>query len=293
MSRRLPRLLTFLSAAAIGLALAAGAALAAVASFLAAPVGSDGMIALLALGSDGGPHRAGSPMSARADAIHLLVISSDRRHVSILDIPRDTYVPVPGLGRTKINACLIGGPERCRHAVEELTGIAVDIWLLTDFRGLQSAVDLYGGLRIDVEQRLRDPFAGTDLQPGPQLLGGGAVLAYTRDRHSRANGDFGRTAAHSRVLTALHRQILDERPSVVRVAELVELLRRTTVSNASPDLELRLAYLALTIPPQNVRSIVLDGRSSNTGGASVVVLTDAAHATIADVRTDGILGAAP
>lgn len=293
MSRRLVRLLTLLVPAAIGLALAAATALAAVVGFLAAPVGGDGMIALLALGSDGGPHRAGSPLSARADAIHLVVISSDRRHVSILDVPRDTYVPVPGLGRTKINACLIGGPERCRQAVEELTGIAVDAWLLTDFRGLQSAIDLYGGLQIDVEQRLRDPFAGTDLQPGPQVLGGGAALAYTRDRHSRANGDFGRAAAHSRVLMALHQQILAERPSVTRVAELVELLRRTTVSNASPELELRLAYLALAIPPENVRSTVLDGRASSTGGASVVVLTDAARATIADVRTDGILGAAP
>lgn len=292
MRRTLPRLLTFVTLVAAGLAVVASAAFAAVVGFLAAPVGGDGQIALLALGSDGGPHRAGSPLSARADAVHLLVVSPDRRHVSILDFPRDTYVPVPGIGRTKINACLNGGPERCRQAVEKLTGIAVDAWLLTDFRGLQSAIDLYGGLRIDVEQRLRDPFAGTDLHPGPQLLGGGAVLAYTRDRHSRANGDFGRAAAHSRVLTALHRQILGERPSVTRIAELVELLRRTTVSNASPDLELRLAYLALTIPPENVRSAVLDGRSSSAGGASVVVLTDAAHATIADVRADGILGAA-
>ncbi len=293
MRRTLPRLLTFVPVAAVGLAVVASTAFAAVVGFLAAPVGDDGLIALLALGSDGGPHRAGSPLSARADAIHLVVISSDRRHVSILDVPRDTYAPVPGRGRTKINACLNRGPQRCVQAVAGLTGIDIDAWFLTDFRGLQSAIDLYGGLRIDVEQRLRDPFSGTDLHPGPQLLGGGAALAYTRDRHSRPNGDVGRTASHSRVLMALHRQILDERPSVTRVAELVELLRRTTVSNATPDLQLRLAYLALTIPPENIRSAVLEGRSSSAGGAYVFVLTPAAQATIADVRADGVLGAAP
>ncbi len=291
MRRRPRRLVAAVTIAAFGVALVTTAAFAALVDFLAAPVGADGMIALLALGSDGGPHRAGSPLSARADAIHLVVIAPDRRHVSILDVPRDTYAPVPGRGRTKINACLIGGPEGCVQAVRELTGIDVDAWFLTDFRGLESAIDLYGGLRIDVEQRLRDPFSGTDLHPGPQLLGGGAVLAYTRDRHSRASGDFGRAAAHSRVLMALHRQILDERPPVTRAAELVEFLRRTTVSSAGPDLELRLAYLALTIQPENVRSAVLDGRTTSAGGASVVVLSDAAQATIADVRADGILGA--
>lgn len=292
MRRARRRLVTFAAVAAVGLALVGTGAFAAVAGLLAAPVGGDGMITLLALGSDAGPHRAGNPLSARADAIHLVVISPDRRHVSILDVPRDTYASVPGRGRTKINACLTGGPERCVQAVTGLTGIHIDAWLLTDFRGLQSAIDLYGGLRIDVEQRLRDPFAGTDLQAGPQLLGGGAVLAYARDRHSRPNGDLGRSAAQSRVLMALHRQVLAERPSVTRVAELVELLRRTSVSNASPELELRLAYLALTIPPDNVRSAVLEGRPSSAGGAFVFMLSDAASATISDVRADGVLGAA-
>lgn len=291
MIRRLRRLMTLTTVAGFGLALVATAALGAVVGYLAAPVGGDGTIALLALGSDGGPHRPGNPLSARADAIHLVVISPDRRQVSILDVPRDSYVPVPGLGRRKINACLTGGPERCAQTVERLTGIDVDAWFLTDFRGLQSAIDLYGGLRLDVEQRLRDPFAGTNLQPGPQVLDGGAVLAYTRDRHSRPDGDFGRSAGQSRVLIALHRQILAERPSVTRVAELVELLRRTTVSNASGDLQLRLAYLALTIPPENIRSTVLDGRSASAGGASVVILTAGAYAKIADVRADGVLGA--
>lgn len=286
----LRRLVAFTTVTAVGLALVTTAGSAAAVGFLAAPVGGDHIIALLALGSDGGPHRAGSPLSARADAIHLVVIAPDRRHVSILDVPRDTYASVPGRGGTKINACLNGGPEPCAQAVAGLTGIPVDAWFLTDFRGLESAIDLYGGLRIDVEQRLRDPFSGTDLQPGPQLLTGGAVLAYTRDRHSRASGDVGRAAAHSRVLMALHRQIVGEQPSVTRAAELVELLRRTTVSNARPDLELRLAYLALTIPPENVRSAVLEGLPSGAGGASVVVLGDAAHATIADVRVDGVLG---
>ncbi len=285
-ARTVRRLVALVIASALGLALIATAASAAVTAVLAAPIAGHGTITLLALGSDAGPHRAGTPLHARADAIHLIVISPGPREVSILDIPRDTAAVVPGRGRTKINACLNGGPDRCAQVVGALTGTHIDAWFLTDFRGLQSAIDLYGGLRIDVEQRLRDPFAGTDLQPGPQLLGGGAVLAYSRDRHSRPDGDVGRSVAQSRVLMALHRQILAERPSVTRVAELVELLRRTTVSNASPDLQLRLAYLALTIPPENVRSSVLHARAA---GGSITLLGDAGHAPVADSR----LGAAP
>lgn len=281
--RRLAVLAVLAAAAVTATALAAGA------RWFAAPLPGDDPLAVLVIGSDQGPPRSGSPLAGRADGLHLVVVSPDRRHASILDFPRDLYVPVADGGRTKVNACLVAGPEACVATVEDLTGISVEAYFLTGFRGLAAGIDLVGGLELEVERSLHDPFSGTDLEPGRQRLDGGQVLAYTRDRMSRPRGDIDRSAAHARVLAALHEQVVGERPSVTRIAEYVANLRRTTVSDAGVDLTLRLAYLAARIPPGNVVSEVVDGRLGSAGGASVLFLTDAGRATIADVADDGRL----
>lgn len=292
MTARADRLRAAVLAAVVvaALVVATGLGLAAAARYLAAPVTDDGLITLLVIGSDAGPPRGGSPLSgARADGLHLVVVSADRQRASILDFQRDSYVPVPGKGTTKINACLNAGPDNCVATLEALVGIDIDHWFLTDFRGLAAGIDAIGGLHLDVEQRLSDPFSGTDLHPGPQLLNGGQALAYSRDRKSRAGGDKGRAAAHSRMLMSLHAQLTAEQPTVTRIAELVGNLRATTVSSAGTDETLRLAYLAMSIPPGNVRAEVADAVGGRAGSASVVFLTDGAHAQFADLRDDGVL----
>lgn len=286
------RLVAVVVAVVVALTVATAATTWAATRWLAAPVTDDAFV-LLVLGSDAGPNRAGNPLTGRADGFHLLVVSPDHQHVSIVDVPRDTYVPVPGRGNSKINACLVGGPERCVATAEALFGVDVDHWTLTDFRGLAAAIDIYGGLTIDVDQRLKDPFSGTDLHPGVQELDGGQVLAFTRDRKSRSGGDFARSASHSQVLTALHRQIQSEAPSVTRIAELVEILSSTTVSSMDADTTLRLAYLSQRIPPDNVVTRVLGGVPSSAGGASIVRITEAGRATIADLQDDLRLTPAP
>lgn len=282
----------FVAAALAALIVATNTVAWAAERWIAAPVNDD-TIALLVLGSDAGPNRPGNPLTGRADGFHLLVVSPDHQHVSIVDVPRDTYVPVPGRGNSKINACLVGGPDRCVATAEALFGIDIDHWLLTDFQGLAAGIDLYGGLTVEVEQRLNDPFSGTNLQPGRQELDGGQVLAYARDRKSRSGGDFARSASHATVLTSLHRQISSEDPSVTRIAELVEILSSTVVSSMDAVTTLRLAYLSQAVPPENVVTRVLGGVPSSAGGASIVRITDAGHATIADLREDGRLTPAP
>lgn len=291
-SRRVLRPVAFVAVGLVALVVASSAVAWAAERWVAAPV-SDDTIALLVLGSDAGPNRAGDPLRGRADAFHVLVVSPDHQHVSIVDVPRDTYVPVPGRGNSKINACLVGGPDRCVQTAEALFGIDIDHWLLTDFRGLAAAIDLYGGVTVDVEQRLNDPFSGTNLQPGRQVLNGGQALAYSRDRKSRAGGDFARSAAQATILTSLHRQINEQGPSVTRIAELVEILSSTVVSSMDAGTTLRLAYLSQRIPPENVVTRVLGGVPSSAGGASIVRITGAGHATIADLREDGRLTPAP
>ena len=62
---------------------------------------------ILALGSDARP---GQPvLSSRADAIQLVGINAETGHATIIGIPRDSYVDIPGYGRNKINAAMVYG----------------------------------------------------------------------------------------------------------------------------------------------------------------------------------------
>lgn len=287
MSRR-ARITSLVLAAALTLGVAASAGAAAIQAFLRAPIGSDGVTTILLLGSDSGPMRNSDPMRGRADAFHVLVVSEDGRHATFLNFPRDSFVNVPGMGRTKLNACLVKGPDNCVRAIEQNFDLDVDHWLLTDFRGLIAAVNRLGGVVVDVPQRLTD--GGEDINPGKQRLNGPKALTWSRDRKHRPNGDFTRSEAQAQLLQLAHAQLLEDGLSVRRIAELVGIVRQTTVTDAPPEALLRLAYLAATLPPANVKNVTLPGGVGFAGKASVVFLKQEAENLIDDVAVDGVPG---
>lgn len=265
------------------------ASLAATGRWLSMPLGGDEYV-LLVLGSDTGPPRGGSATGGRADAIHLVVVDEARTHVSIVNIPRDSYVPVRGMGRTKINAMLTRGPENAVRTVEDLTGLDVDDWMVSGFDAFSRAIDEFGPVKVNVEQRLYDPQgAHSDLQPGTQRLNGTQALAYSRDRKSRPGGDFGRTAAQGKMLQAMHRDLIRRSASPTSLLEHAATLRSSTASSIGPDRLLRLGTLALRIDPSNVAHETAPGSAGRAGSASVVYLSDGAYALFAELRQNGRL----
>ncbi len=284
--RRPVRILVLTLAMVVGLT----ASLSATEGWVAAPVvDDDGISALLVLGSDQGPPRSGTVLNGRADAIHLLVVDAEQEHVSIMSFPRDAYVPVRGFGTTKINAMLTRGAENAVGTMEDLTGITIDDWIVTGFDAMIIGVDAFGGVHLDVEQRLLDNASQTDLQPGYQRLTGWKALAYTRDRHSRPDGDVGRSTGQANVLMAMHRELIDDTTSPSRLIDFAAILRQHTVSSISADQMIRLGALALRIDPANVAAVTMPGSNGFAGDAAIYRLANSAYAIMEDVRTDGRL----
>lgn len=258
---------------------------------LTAPLDDGDAYVFLALGSDEGPPREDTAYTGRSDGTHLLVVSPDRSQVTILSFPRDIWVRVPGHRFDRINKALeVGGPERSVQTIEQVTGLDVDDWAVTNFDAFITAINELNGLQITVEQRLRDRFSGTNLQPGPQRLNGADALAYARDRKSRSGGDFARSAAHGRLLAALHAQVVAEVHSPARLMELIATFQRTTRSSLTADRLVRLAGLLYQIPPEAVRLQPVPAYITNVGAASVAKMTSRADTIFADLRQDGVLG---
>src|SRR4029453_17045092 len=96
------------------------------------------------MGRDARPGR--SAVNARADSIHIVGVNPRVGRVSILGIPRDSWVAIPGSGTNKINAALVrGGPELLVRTVEQLSGIQIDAFVLTGFVGFERLGDPLGG----------------------------------------------------------------------------------------------------------------------------------------------------
>lgn len=277
-----------LAAAVAVVVLAAGAAVAAT-PLLLPRLGGE-VLTLLVMGSDTGLERGGTPLSARADALHLVVVAPNRRHATILNIPRDSYLPVAGQGTTKVNACLLNGPDNCVRTFESLWGIDIDNYLLTSFDGWKDGVGRLGGVRMNVDRPLSH--GGPDItSTGRQRLTGGQALTYARDRKHRPGGDFDRTQAQAELLMALHAQLTDGAPSLHDASRILGIIRSHLVTDMSPGAMLRHGLAAGRLPPRNVTARNLPGSIGSAGAASIVRLNrGAADALVSDAVADGRLG---
>jgi LCP family protein required for cell wall assembly len=102
---------------------------------------------------------------------------------SMVSIPRDSYVEIPGHGSDKINAAFAeGGGPLLVQTVEQATGLRLDHYAEIGFGGFAQVVDALGGVTMCPKEPVSDPLAGIDLPAGCQKLDGRNALGYVRTR---------------------------------------------------------------------------------------------------------------
>lgn len=246
---------------------------------------------VLVIGSDARPKE--DIRRSRADSIHVVAVNPRSGQGTVLGIPRDTYVEIPGKGKGKINdALFLGGPKLLAEAVRRLTGLPVNYYVLTGFSGLMRLVDELGGVHVFVERRMNDRFSGARFQPGWHLMNGADALAFSRNRHDVPFGDFSRSQNHGHVILAALGKMRSEVADDDGIMHWVGVLLRH-VDLDLPRSELpALAALGRRVDPTRMTNVVAEGSISTAGGASVVVLSKGAYALFADIREDAVIGAA-
>jgi len=131
----------------------------------------------LATGGDTGNGRTDTML-----LVHVPALGS-RTPTTVVSIPRDSYVPIPGYGRDKLNAAFaIGGAPLLAQTVEQATGLRLDHYAEVGFSGFAGLVDALGGITVCPTAPMNDPLAGIDLPAGCQKLDGRDALGYVRSR---------------------------------------------------------------------------------------------------------------
>jgi LCP family protein required for cell wall assembly len=153
----------------------------------------------------------GSAAGSRTDTI--MLVHTGSAGTTLISLPRDSYVPIPGHGRNKLNAAFsLGGAPLLTRTVEEATGLRIDHFAQIGFGGFANMVNAVGGVRLCVDKPIDDPKAGLNLAAGCQKLDGAQALGYVRTR-ATANADLDRVQHQRTFLAALVSQ--SARPTVL------------------------------------------------------------------------------
>jgi LCP family protein required for cell wall assembly len=224
------------------------------------------------------------------DAINIVLLGSDRRPdwndwhtdvvqivsvrprvptVSILSIPRDLYVYIPGFWMSRVNFADMygelypydgGGPALVQQTMLYNLGIPIDHYVRVDFDGFIGIVDVLGGVDIPVHCRLHDHWPYPDengeypikvMEPGYHHMDGETALWYARSR--KTTSVFSRERRQQQVLEAIwsKSRSLDVLP---RLPQLWEQYRHMVVTDLGLLDVVRLAEVAFRLDSRNVRA---------------------------------------
>lgn len=122
---------------------------------------------------------------------------------TLVSLPRDSYVSIPGYGMDKLNASFsYGGPELLIETVEGATNLHIDHYAEIGMGGLATVVDAVGGVEVCPTEAIDDPLASLNIQAGCQTVDGATALGYVRTR-ATANGDLDRVVRQREFFSAL------------------------------------------------------------------------------------------
>ncbi len=143
--------------------------------------------------------------SSRTDTILLVHVPGFGSSIptTVVSIPRDSYVPIPGQAKDKINAAFAaGGATLLTQTVEQATGLRLDHYAEVGFNGFAVLVDALGGITACLTAPIDDPLAGVDLPAGCQELDGRSALGYVRSR-ATPRADLDRMVNQRQFMSAL------------------------------------------------------------------------------------------
>src|SRR5699024_2258592 len=152
----------------------------------------------------------GGAGGARTDTIMIAHVPDNDVKPTLVSLPRDSIVQIPGHGSNKINAAFsLGGASLLTRTVEQATDLRIDHYVEVGFIGLAGIVDAVGGVEMQIPEKMHDTKTGVTIPAGKQTLDGVHALGFVRMRHSSATprSDLDRIANQRKFIGALADEI--------------------------------------------------------------------------------------
>jgi LCP family protein required for cell wall assembly len=252
------------------------------------------VITFLLIGSD---KRPGG--SFRTDTMVVAILRPKDDQVSLISIPRDLWVYIPGWEMQRINTAYQhgeitdypgGGPQLLKDTIEYNLGLTIDHTAMVEFDGFRRIVDTLGGVDIPVacaytDWRLIDPSYDPENEnnwylytagPGLMHMDGDLALWYARSR-SKSN-DFDRGRRQQEVIRSIYSRALTG-DTLTKIPQLYNDLNTLVATDLGLGDILKLAALAPGFSNADFRSYYIRPpivSSWITPGGAYVLLPDQA-----------------
>lgn len=249
-----------------------------------------GRINILLLGAAGEKKPGGN----LTDTIMVMSIDTSNKKVSLLSLPRDLYVQIPDSKNfTKINSLYKislneqKNADLIQKAVENITSLKINYYLVVDFDAFEKIVDDIGGINIVSERDIFDnrypgpnySYETFSLPKGAHLLDGKTALKYVRQRHGDPEGDFGRAKRQQQVIQAVKSKLFSMQTlfNVVAINNVLNTLGDNIKTNMSFDDIEQFIRLSKTLDTQNINNVVVDAWKPDS-------LLKVSHVTVGNVQ---------
>lgn len=213
----------------------------------------------------------------RPDTIMIASLDLHHKEVSLLNIPRDSYVKIHGCGvHDKINHSFMhgyyqaaDGEDKELHALKTtlftiqdfLGGITIDEYIVMDIDGAAEIVDTIGGVYYDVDAEVRGGVFGTGkvvIPRGYQHLDGHHFMLYVRNRSVHQGGERARAERQQRIIIALFEQLKSE-GRIKDISKLYQAVENNLETSLDLNQVLALGFFAAMVVPQDINTYVFQG----------------------------------
>ncbi len=248
-------------------------------------------------------------IESATDSMMVMSYDPHAHTASILSVPRDLWVDVPGFGQDRINtAYAYGGTSLAELTVEKALDIPIEYYAIVNYGAFVNLVNKLGGVNVVVPpgmtgKGIYDPtYPNTAenantlfvLPAGPQHLDGTTALKFIRERHSFATSDLQRQADQQQVLMSLKQQILEPR-NWAKLPSIIGMLAHSVTTNVPYADIPPLANAVLQLPKSNINTTVFEYPTitnwTTPGGAEVLLPNSAAVQQIVQQDFQGVLSA--
>ncbi|WP_241994594.1 LCP family protein [Cryobacterium sp. TMT2-10] len=213
----------------------------------------------------------------RSDTIMVVHVPANRKNIYVMSIMRDSWIAIPGHGEAKINAAMsYGGVPFAVQTIEGLLGARIDHVAIVDFTGFKGVTDALGG--VDVDNPIGFDTGGEHFAQGVHRLNGTEALAFVRERHAFADGDFQRARNQQSFIKAVLGKTLTAE-TLTNPGKISGLVGAVAPYLAVDD-KLNAAYVAgLAVELRDVRvgnvtffTMPTKGTGTSPDGQSIVVI---------------------
>ncbi|MHA2620982.1 MAG: LCP family protein [bacterium JZ-2024 1] len=203
----------------------------------------------------------------RADTIVVTLINTAANRASALSVYRDALLPDGSSARPASSLYARKGMEGLVTSLATLLGIKIDHFVGINHSGFRKAVDLVGGITVDVPYNMfrddTDPNRRIDLKKGLQRLDGRQALMMVRFRKEPLE-DLDRVKNQQRIMRAIIREVFQKK-AFHKVPIWYSAIKDDLRTDLSEHDLITMAGFFVRVPPEQWTWESLPGKVSESG----------------------------